>query len=194
MSRLKRRLIVFGLTVVTLVLLAIVSMACWLFWPNVNTLVHQAKSDDITGMQRSLFFGVDPNGFELTSWRMDCDGETPLTAAVRAGNIRAIRVLLKHGADPSLGNCGGKLSSQDTPLSLAAYHGRLEICRLLIDHDADPDAVTNPNQPATCGGKWTCLDWAIFQRHDEVAEYLQGVGASESGLRASAKIYRPPPQ
>ena len=143
-------------------------------------------------MKRSMFFGVDPNEFELATWRMDCDGETPMTAAVRAGNMDAIRILLEHGADPNLGNNGGKLLSQDTPLSLAAYHGHLEICRLLIDHNADTDVATNPSQPATCGGKWTCLDWAIFQRHDEVAEYLKGVGASESGLRSKAKIYRPP--
>ena len=39
----------------TLLYVVTVALVCWLFWPTVDTLVHQARNNDTRGMKRSLF-------------------------------------------------------------------------------------------------------------------------------------------
>ena len=48
-------------------------------------------------------------------------------------NVEIMRLLLEHGADPTLEGDG------DTPLQLACGEGVCAVVRLLLDHGVDPD-------------------------------------------------------
>jgi ankyrin repeat protein len=67
-----------------------------------------------------------------------------LTAAVRFGQIEAVRCLLEFGLDPDepirLADAGNEAWSWGGPLWHAAAFGELEIARLLLDRGADPSA------------------------------------------------------
>jgi len=66
-------------------------------------------------------------------------GYTPLHAAAFHGNDEAVRVLLKHGANPRARD--GKYCS--TPAGWAAYAGHLGTANLILDADVDIfDAIT----------------------------------------------------
>jgi len=60
------------------------------------------------------------------------NGHTPMFQAVHDDDPEVIRLLLKHGADPNLGD-----KDQDTPLIMASYNGQTEVVKLLIAAGAD---------------------------------------------------------
>ena len=63
---------------------------------------------------------------------------TPLMEACRAGNVRAARVLLDKGADPSLGD-----RNEWTPLMFAVMSNLpKDLISLLVEHGASPDMGT----------------------------------------------------
>lgn len=66
---------------------------------------------------------------------MDMDGETPLHAAVRGGNISAIRALLRAGAGLNAANRHGV-----TPMHLAVQNDALEAVEVLIGTGANVEA------------------------------------------------------
>jgi len=72
-------------------------------------------------LRELLAAGANPN-------TVNADGATALSQASAAGNIRAMKLLLAHGADPHLTRSG--LS----PLSAAAYYGNFDAARLLLEN------------------------------------------------------------
>jgi len=102
------------------------------------------------------------------------DGGTPLTSAIRSGQLDALRMLLEAGAVPTDETVGMAMRYRQwdalsaliehganpevrgfwdgrSPLELAAERHDLAQMRLLLDHGADPDAISNEgpmSQPA----------------------------------------------
>lgn len=88
-------------------------------------------------------------------------GRTALHAAIAAGNVELVIVLLDHGAAHSIPDC-----LKHTPLDLAAQHGRLDVVQLLL------------NVGATSGIRnKTCFDGAVEaglrESHTEVVKLLR---------------------
>jgi uncharacterized protein len=65
-------------------------------------------------------------------------GDSPLTKAVKANDVQAVRVLVKSGADVNVRSGDGS-----TPLLWAANNGSVEIARLLIASKAAVDAAND---------------------------------------------------
>lgn len=87
---------------------------------------HKLDMEDATGLQLFLDHGADPNHQEKGHNAMR--GMRPLHFAIyRHRSSRIIRVLLKAGADPNLGDAQGV-----TPLGLARRLGHREAARVLI--------------------------------------------------------------
>lgn len=59
-------------------------------------------------------------------------GGTNLSEAARLGDIKQVKYLLDHSADPN----GARSSEQATPLQCAAYHGHLDTMALLLNRGA----------------------------------------------------------
>ena len=65
-------------------------------------------------------------------------GDSPLTKAVKANDVQAVRVLVKSGTDVNVRSGDGS-----TPLLWAANNGSVEIARLLIANKAAVDAAND---------------------------------------------------
>jgi ankyrin repeat protein len=95
-----------------------------------------AESGDVAQMTALLDSGLDPNTAQLNGGPL-CPEDpmlTPLQAAVCAGQVDTVKLLLDRGAraDTLLGRGG-------TALTLAAQLGRRIIAKTLLDHGADPN-------------------------------------------------------
>lgn len=120
------------------------------------------------------------HGANIRLW--NSAGETPLLLAVRTGKQRLIKILLEHGADPTVGDHLGLQPlhfAQDavmiqhllhqgadpdaaagghvTPLMLAAYHGRAEVVSALLDNGANPNLAIGEvgSKAASLFGGWS---------------------------------------
>merc|ERR1719231_88848 len=60
-------------------------------------------------------------------------GQSPLMHAVLGGKTKAVKFLLKRGADAAVAEKDGY-----TPMHGAGFQGRAEIAKMLIDHGLDP--------------------------------------------------------
>jgi ankyrin repeat protein len=128
------------------------------------TALHVAAEVGDTAMIDLLLrFGADVN-----SRRQGAD-ETPLAAAVRTGQLKAVRALLAHGAD--LGFTSGNGQSL---LSIAARHGHEELVRLLLDRKLDPNGGVPADWP---------LRTAASAGHLEIVRLLVARGADVKGRR-----------
>jgi ankyrin repeat protein len=97
------------------------------------------------------------------------DGEAQRAALALAcmhGHVRVAQLLLDAGVDPSQYNPEG-FHSHSTPLHQAAWANRAEIVRLLVERGARLDL-----RDLVYDG--TPLDWAVYGKRVEIAEYLQG--------------------
>ena len=96
------------------------------------------------------------------------DDESQRAALVLAclhGHVRVARLLLDAGVDPSQYNPDG-FHSHSTPLHQAVWSNRGEIVRLLVERGARLDL-----RDTVYDG--TPLDWAVYDKRTEIAEYLQ---------------------
>ena len=159
--------------------------------PPSTTLFYACENGDIARAKKALAAGAD---LEKTGGTF---GETPLMAAARKGQIKAVKLLLKHGADAN------KRKDGKTVLFDAVKYGKnLEVFELLVAAGADVRAKyygetllmtaaaagclpivkrlvelgTDVNARDKNFGK-AALDCAKFAKHQTVVEYLSGLGA-----------------
>lgn len=89
---------------------------------------------------------------------------TPLQAALLAGEIDTAKLLLDRGADALI-----RQSKGATPMHEAALLGRQDLVQLLLDHGAELNSVADNGQ--------TPLAEAVRGGHAELAEWMKAKGA-----------------
>ena len=157
-----------------------------------NTVFAYAQSGDLKALRRLL----DANP-RLVRQR-DADGETPLIAAVQAGNTNTLPLLLARGAEVDATNrfgwtplliaalhgrdaaleallAAGAQANQanpsgQTPLVAAAFHGSTAAAQALLARGARVDTVCPPTQV-------TALHVAAFLGHANLVQLLLDHGA-----------------
>jgi hypothetical protein len=87
-------------------------------------------------------------------------GVSALMRAAENGQVRIVRALLEHGADPNLTR-----NDNFTALTLAAFFGHTEVVRALIEHGARTDVATRFGTSPHM--------WATARSFDEVARCLE---------------------
>ena len=85
--------------------------------------------------------------------RLDSGRRSPLTYAARGGHLDIVRLLLRHGADPSRPE---ELAPEGHALWMACARGDAAMVELLLDHGADPHAA--PDSSNSCLG--IAVAWA----------------------------------
>ena len=175
------------------------------FHPQPTTKFEKTHYLDL--MKLMLDKGADPNArLKKDLWyiapggaqkeRTNASAITAFWKAAAVGDIDGMRLLVEHGADPSLASITGI-----TPLLTAAgagYHGndevttplgRLPAVRYLIeelgadvseaDHEPppDPDADPDPNRRPRVAGGFTALHNAAARGDNEMILYLVSKGA-----------------
>ena len=94
---------------------------------------------------------------------------TALHAASRMNRLKAVKSLLRHGADV---NATGMLGQ--APLLFASSVGHLEVVRWLLQHDADVNAKAEDG--------WTSLHLAAWEGHSETIQTLLNHNADTTSL------------
>ncbi|KAM6202788.1 ankyrin repeat and SOCS box protein 15 [Rhynchocyon petersi] len=106
-----------------------------------------------------------------TLWEFKtCDGETPLTLAVKAGLIENVRTLLEKGVSPDTKNDKG-----ETPLLIAVRKGSYDMVSALIKHN------TSVDQP--CAKRWSAMHEAAKQGRKDIIALLLKHGRGSVHLR-----------
>ena len=117
-------------------------------------------SDDTKTVAQLIARGVDPN-------TVNENAEPALLYAAREGTTAMVRTLIRGKA-----NVNVRTPQGDTPIMLAALAGSLETVKVLREAGAQ---INHPG--------WTPLQYAAFNGHDAVVEYLVSTGA-DLGLAA----------
>ncbi|XP_056626543.1 ankyrin repeat and SOCS box protein 3 [Triplophysa dalaica] len=91
------------------------------------------------------------------------DSETPLYFAAKNGHLRAVKCLIKAGAD--LNRTTNDLSC---PLFAAVDGGHREVVELLVERGAEVNRTHSVSD-------WSCLHQAAYKGHTEIVRYLVGV-------------------
>ncbi len=95
--------------------------------------------------------------------RLGRDGNTPLMQAAADGDLQTMRLLLKHGADPTARN-----KQNETPLGFACAWTQWPAAELLLDNGADVNTIEDHER--------TFLDWATISGHVDGIELLRTRG------------------
>lgn len=107
---------------------------------------------------------------------MDSSGRNLLCIASGAGHASIVHYILSKGVDPN-----EDLICGDTPLHIAAACGRVEICQMLVQHGAKTSKRSHGR---------TALEAAVEFQRDNVARYLRGLEAPNTGTGSSATQIR----
>lgn len=116
-------------------------------------LWNAARNGDTALIEKVLSAGVEVNSKNRY-------GATALSFATDRGHVEAVKVLLKHGADPNLKDS----FYNATPFLWAASEGNLEIIRLMVENGADLSAAST-------------LGWASSSGNPDVIRFLIEKGA-----------------
>ena len=109
-------------------------------------------------VEKILKLGVNINKVQ------DKIGESPLHSAIKANNLKIVKLLLEHKADANFENLSGK-----TPLQFAVLQGHIEIIEELLKHGAKVDLIG--------GLKVTPLMNAFLADRIDIAKILLDHGA-----------------
>lgn len=124
-------------------------------------LIQAAATGDTVRMAALLTSGAHVNA-------VDAQNQNALLVAARAGEVEAVRLLLKAGAYAD--GRGGEMP----PLAAAALRGHTMVVRLLIRNGADVDGVGENAQSALMN--------AVKLKHLGVVQVLIEAGASQQVL------------
>ena len=142
-----------------------------------ETLISAINQGNLYMIKKCIENSVDVN-------TRDHMGNTVLMLASRLGNIKAVRLLLKHKVDANI--CDGEYGL--TALMLAAKHGHKEIVKLLLEYQPYEndwifsehnkyDGIVDIESKDFNG--WNALTWATKTKHDEIAFILREKGATK---------------
>jgi ankyrin repeat protein len=131
-----------------------------------NQLLSAVVDRDLEGVARLL---REHSQLDI-NYRTPRTGQSALSNAVSTGDAQLVRMLLRHGANPSLGSY-----EQQTPLILAAHHGYVEIVQLLIAAGADVN--TSEERYG-----FTALTSAAKEGHGYIVGLLLAAGADSHAL------------
>ena len=121
-------------------------------------------------------FRMDPSSDSDSDSDMPEETHSMLTLA--QNNVEIMRLLLEHGADPTLEGDG------ETPLQLACGSGACAVVRLLLDHGVDPDEKMRVDE------WWTPMCAAAAYNEVEVIRILLDHGASTGLVRTTRPGWR----
>jgi uncharacterized protein len=136
-----------------------------------TTLLDRGANPNAT-IGKKLWFRVFAND---ETW-IELEGATPFLRAALAGDLAAMKLLVDHGANPTL-----PTASHDTPLMAAtgvgwaaywtsnAPYSRLDAAKFCIDHGADVNVKDAKG--------YTALHGAAFRGDNEMVKYLVSLGA-----------------
>jgi ankyrin repeat protein len=116
-------------------------------------------------------------GAELNARARSKFKNTPLQAALLAGQAATAKLLLERGADPLVRQAHGF-----TPLQEAALMGRRDLVDLLLAAGAELNARADDGR--------TAMTEAIRGKHPELADYLRSKGGR--GAELTADLTAPP--
>ncbi len=98
--------------------------------------------------------------------KSDVTASPDLLKATEKGDVRRVKILLKHGVSP---NCCSPISGY-SPLQMSATRGYLEIVKALVKAGADIH-YRGGDVPGTA------LSGAVIAGHTSIVRYLLGEGA-----------------
>ncbi|HEY8166532.1 MAG TPA: ankyrin repeat domain-containing protein [Gemmatimonadaceae bacterium] len=132
--------------------------------PNVDKTVIQALVRD----RKPDLFSALVLGDEATASRVLEEnpgiGGGALHMLAKRGDLRGVKWMLDHGADPSAR--WSHWGAEVTPLHLAAMHGHVDVARMLLDAGADPTIRDSMHNSDAFG-------WAVFFRRQEIVQMLE---------------------
>ena len=140
-------------------------------------LVQAASSGDVTGLEDLLQRPVDPDSSSVIDILGSC---TPLIAASASGNLAAVHLLCKAGANKDKDDD----TDDDTALTAAARYGHVDVVLALCGEGADKDKAN--------GWGNTPLIAASEAGHLEVARVLcdAGVGKDKADYDGQTALLR----
>ncbi len=128
----------------------------------------QIKSDAVSAARATRSQNLSPSaasaGASAAPQPTASPSQTPLMAAVTAGDLRRAAILLDQHASTEDHDELGR-----TPLMVATVQGQVEIVRLLLAHGADPNATDKTGS--------TPLQLANRAQFTEIAQLLEDSGA-----------------
>jgi ankyrin repeat protein len=125
-------------------------------------MAAMASGDQVEEVAAALEDGADIDVVDKRS------GQTPLMAAVLRGKLEIVKLLLKKGADVTLGEKDGY-----TPAHGAAFQGRSHVMKALQEHGID--VVHDQHEDGFYPFHRAC--WGKKRAHTLVVEYLLEQGA-----------------
>lgn len=143
----------------------ILTLVLFVFVATAQDIFDAIGSDNEADIEKLLAEGADINKQQTGS------DQSPLMHAVLMGKIKAVKYLLKKGADVNVAERDGY-----TPMHGAGFQGRAEIAKVLIDHGVPVNDIHsdgfNPIMRAC---------WGNEERHTDTVRVMLENGATLRG-------------